>query len=67
MLRCEECGKQARTEKEARRWRAYLTVVDEDEPEEVVVYCPDCAKREFEAAVLTSAASATSTRSTCAR
>jgi Zn finger protein HypA/HybF involved in hydrogenase expression len=47
MLRCEECGKQARTEEEARRWRAYLAVVEEDEPEDVVVYCPDCAKREF--------------------
>jgi ribosomal protein L44E len=43
MLRCEECGKQARTEEEARRWRAYLTVAEEDEPEEVVVYCPNCA------------------------
>jgi len=47
MLRCGECGKQARTEEEASRWRAYLTVVDEDEPAEVVVYCPDCARREF--------------------
>jgi hypothetical protein len=45
---CEECGKQARTEEEARGWRAYLTVVEEDEPEEVAVYCPDCARREFE-------------------
>jgi hypothetical protein len=51
MLRCEECGKQARTEKEARRWLAYLTVVDEDEPAEVVGYRPDRAKRESEAAV----------------
>jgi hypothetical protein len=34
---------------EPRRWRAYLTVGEEDEPEEVVVYCPDCAEREFEA------------------
>jgi DNA-directed RNA polymerase subunit N (RpoN/RPB10) len=42
VLRCEECGKE-----ESHDWRAYLTVVDEDEPEEVVVYCPDCAKREF--------------------
>ena len=32
---------------EARRWRAYLTVVEEGEPAEVVVYCPDCARREF--------------------
>lgn len=47
MLRCEECAKQARTEEEARRWRASLTVIEEGELEEVVVYCPDCAKREF--------------------
>jgi hypothetical protein len=48
MLRCEECEREARSEEEGRSWRAYLTVLDEDEPEEVVVYCPDCAKREFE-------------------
>jgi endogenous inhibitor of DNA gyrase (YacG/DUF329 family) len=47
-MRCEECGKEAKTEEEARLWPAYLTVVEEGEPEEVVVYCPDCAKREFE-------------------
>jgi hypothetical protein len=28
---------QAQTDKEARRWRAYLTVIEEEEPEEVVV------------------------------
>jgi hypothetical protein len=39
MLRCEECGKEARTEEEARGWRAVLTVIEEGEPEEVVVYC----------------------------
>jgi hypothetical protein len=43
MLQCEECGKQARTEEEARRWRAYLTVIEEGELEDVVVYSPDCA------------------------
>jgi Zn finger protein HypA/HybF involved in hydrogenase expression len=48
MLRCEKCGKEARTEEEARRWRAYLTVPEERAVEEVVVYCPDCAEREFE-------------------
>jgi ribosomal protein L44E len=48
LLRCEECGKQRQTDKEARRWRTYLTVIEEEEPEEVVVYCPDCAQREFE-------------------
>jgi hypothetical protein len=37
MLRCEECE---RSEEEARRWRAYLTVIEEDEPEEVVVLLP---------------------------
>ena len=30
----------------ARGWRAYLTT-DEDEPAEAVVYCPECAEREF--------------------
>jgi hypothetical protein len=45
----EPSAKPARTEEEPRRWRAYLTVGEEDEPEEVVVYCPDCAEREFEA------------------
>jgi hypothetical protein len=47
MLRCEECGKEATSEVEAHHWRAYLTVEEEDEPEGVVVLCPDCAKREF--------------------
>jgi hypothetical protein len=45
-LRCEECKREARS-KETRSWRAYLTVIGENEPAEVVVYCPDCAKREF--------------------
>jgi hypothetical protein len=30
-----------------RGWRAYLTT-DEDEPLDIVVYCPDCAAREFD-------------------
>jgi hypothetical protein len=44
----EPSAKSARTEEEARRWRAYLTLVEEEVPEEVVVYSPNCAKREFE-------------------
>src|SRR5512132_743652 len=40
MLGARSAANSARTEKEARRWRAYLIVVDEGEPEEVVVYCP---------------------------
>ena len=46
MLRFEECGKEATTE-EGRRWRAYLTVVEEGEPVDIVVYGSDCAEREF--------------------
>ena len=48
MLRCEECGKEARTGQEARGWRTFLVVVREGEPAVPVDYCPDCAKREFE-------------------
>ena len=48
MLRCEECGKEARAGEEARGWRTFLTVVEEGKPAEAVDYCPDCARREFE-------------------
>jgi ribosomal protein L44E len=48
LLRCEECGKEARTAEEARGWRTFMTVVVEGQPAERVDYCPDCAKREFE-------------------
>jgi hypothetical protein len=48
MLNCEECATQPATAEEALRWRAYLTAVVEDEGgEEVAVYCPECADREF--------------------
>jgi hypothetical protein len=30
------------------RWRAYLT---DDEPAEIVFYCPECAEREFDETV----------------
>jgi hypothetical protein len=43
-LTCVECAReQAASE---RGWRAYLTV-DEDDPAEAIVYCPECAEREF--------------------
>ena len=29
------------------RWRAYHAGNDLDEPAELVLYCPDCAEREF--------------------
>jgi hypothetical protein len=41
---CTECGRKQRPDE--RGWRAYLND-DEDEPAEAVVYCPECAAREF--------------------
>ena len=40
---CEECGRVSRQDE--RGWTAHLTV-DEDEPAEVVLYCPKCDERE---------------------
>jgi hypothetical protein len=42
-----ECG--ATAQPDAHGWRALLTVGDEDaeDVEEVAVYCPTCAAREF--------------------
>jgi hypothetical protein len=48
-LQCIECGRVSREGE--RGWTAHLTV-DEDEPAEVVVYCPECDEREFEEAAL---------------
>jgi DNA-directed RNA polymerase subunit RPC12/RpoP len=42
--KCLECGREQSAGE--RGWSAYLTT-DEDEPAEAVVYCPDCAAREF--------------------
>ena len=39
---CAECGRQPRDENAADEWRAYPGV-DDDLP----VFCPECAKREF--------------------
>jgi hypothetical protein len=39
-LTCSGCGRNQASDE--RGWRAYLTV-DEDEPAEAVVYCPQCA------------------------
>jgi hypothetical protein len=46
-LDCVECGKGE--DEVAPGWQAFL-VGDpdtEDDDEEIVVYCPDCARREF--------------------
>jgi hypothetical protein len=41
-LSCCECGRPSKGH--APEWRAYLT---SDDPQEVAVYCPECAEREF--------------------
>jgi hypothetical protein len=40
---CAECGS-VWLPVDAARWEAYLT---DDEPPEIVFYCPSCAEREF--------------------
>jgi len=58
MLRCEECGREASTMREALRWRAFVTAEVISELDEVAghqlreeptlaAYCPECAEREF--------------------
>jgi hypothetical protein len=42
LLLCAECG--AESPRDAQGWRGYLT--DDDK---AVMFCPDCAKREFDA------------------
>jgi DNA-directed RNA polymerase subunit RPC12/RpoP len=42
--RCAECGREQTASE--RGWRAYLAT-DEEEPAEAVLYCPECAEREF--------------------
>ena len=47
LLRCVECG--AESNELAAGWRAYLTdELDEDEEAEMLMFCPGCARREFE-------------------
>jgi uncharacterized protein with PIN domain len=43
ILQCAECERPW-LPVDAEQWSAYLT---EDEPPEVVFFCPDCAEREF--------------------
>ena len=47
MLRCEECGREARKDEESKGWRAFLAGDPQDDPPEVAVFCPECAEREF--------------------
>jgi hypothetical protein len=44
VLTCAECGREPRNdENAAEEWRAYLDI-DDDLP----VFCPECAEREFD-------------------
>jgi hypothetical protein len=47
-VRCQECGREAEVEAHAAGWVAYRVDLpdDPDEPE-VIVFCPECARREF--------------------
>ena len=42
VLVCVECSRRCDASDDSRGWRAYL-----DDDDEVVVFCPDCAEREF--------------------
>jgi hypothetical protein len=44
LLVCVECGRKQIADE--RGWRSYLTT-DEEEPAEALIFCPDCAEREF--------------------
>ena len=46
-LECVECHKRLSYE-DAAGWHAYITGdPDMDDDEEIVIYCPGCARREF--------------------
>ena len=44
--RCVEC-EAVWPPADEERWRAYIGGDDLEEPAEVVLYCPECAEREF--------------------
>jgi hypothetical protein len=48
MLRCEECGEEANYGGGGARLARIPNRDRRGEPEEVVVYCPDCARWKFE-------------------
>lgn len=46
MLKCVECS--ATVDEHSADWRGYVAEPDEkDDGEFVLIYCPDCAEREF--------------------
>ena len=45
IIRCTECGTES--DELAAGWRAYLAGDFDEEEEEVLLFCPRCASREF--------------------
>jgi hypothetical protein len=45
IIQCAECG--AESDGLAAGWRAYLAADFDEDEGEVVLFCPDCADREF--------------------
>lgn len=45
VIRCVECG--AESEELAAGWRGYLAGDFNEDENEVLLYCPECARREF--------------------
>jgi DNA-directed RNA polymerase subunit RPC12/RpoP len=43
--RCAECG--AESEELASGWRAYLAADFDEDEDKVLLFCPECARREF--------------------
>jgi hypothetical protein len=44
-LVCDECA--GVSDEAARGWEAHLADVDDDGSDDLVIYCPACAQREF--------------------
>jgi len=63
-LQCVECDRISREGE--RGWTAHLTT-DEDEPVDVVAYCPECDAREFRSPDARATASRSRTSAQCAR
>jgi hypothetical protein len=50
VLRCVECGQEPAVSARADGWVAFrVDLSDDPDPPEVIVYCPECAVREFRA------------------
>jgi hypothetical protein len=45
VIRCAECGTES--DELAAGWRAYLAGDFDDEEDELLLFCPECARREF--------------------